>query len=266
MQDFYPQTLGDLLKAGLISTSYRILVTCGGTADQQALAAAGFKNVVISNLDSRLKGDEFAPFGWSYQDAERLDFPDGHFDLVVAHSGLHHCRSPHRALLEMYRVASKGVLVFEPRDGVLVRCGVRLGIGQDYEVAAVIANDGAYGGVENTAVPNYVYRWTPRDVQKTVQSFAPHARHTYRFFYALRAPGRSTGMKRGSWRLPVTRALDFALGRFASFFPAFANNMAFFVGKPHLPQDLQPWLRHDAGGLRLDPEYAAAHFGSSRRG
>ena len=264
MQEFYLQTLRDLLETGLISTSYRVLVTCGGTMDQQALAITGFRDVVISNLDTRLKGDEFAPFKWSYQDAERLEFPDNHFELVVAHSGLHHCRSPHRALLEMYRVASKGVLVFEPRDGVLVRCGVRLGLGQEYEVAAVVANDGAYGGVENSAVPNYVYRWTPRDVEKTIQSYAPHARHTFRYFYALRAPGSATGMRRGSWRLPLTRALNFGLARLARFFPAFANNMAFFVGKPALPDDLQPWLRESDGSLRLDGKYAAEHFGGAQ--
>ena len=231
--------------------------------DQQVLARAGFRDVVISNLDVRMKGDEFAPFQWSYQDAERLGFADNEFALVVAHSGLHHCRSPHRALLEMYRVASKGVLVFEPRDGLLVQYGVRLGLGQEYEVAAVVANGGAYGGVENSAVPNYVYRWTARDVEKTIQSYAPHARHTYRYFYALRAPRAATGMRRGSWRLPLTRTLDFALSRLARIFPAFANNIGFFIGKPALPRDLQPWVRQEDGALRLDEKYAAEHFGAA---
>ena len=264
MHEFYLRTLGDLLESGQISTSARVLVTCGGSMDQQVFARAGFQDVVISNVDTRLKGDEFAPFRWSFQDAERLEFPDSHFDFVVAHSGLHHCRSPHRALLEMYRVASKGVLVFEPRDGLLVRYGVRLGIGQEYEVAAVVANGGAYGGVENSAVPNYVYRWTARDVEKTIHSYAPHARHTFRYFYALRAPGAAGGMRRGSWRLPLTRALDFALTRFARVFPAFANNIGFFIGKPALPRDLQPWVREDDGVLRLDEKYAAQHFGPAR--
>ena len=49
----------------------------------------------------------------------------------------HHCHSPHRGLLEMYRVARRGVLAFEPRDTRLVRLGVRLGFGQEYEIAAV---------------------------------------------------------------------------------------------------------------------------------
>ena len=35
-------------------------------------------------------------------------FEDGAFDFVVVHQGLHHCHSPHRGLLEMYRVARRG--------------------------------------------------------------------------------------------------------------------------------------------------------------
>jgi SAM-dependent methyltransferase len=71
---------------------------------------------------------EFAPFLWSFQDAERLTFAENEFDFCIVHSGLHHCYSPHRALLEMYRVARVGLLVFEPRDGALVRLGMRLNV------------------------------------------------------------------------------------------------------------------------------------------
>ncbi len=74
------------------------------------------------------------------QDVERLGFTDRAFDFVVVHQGLHHCHSPHRGLLEMYRVARRGVLAFEPRDTRLVRLGVRLGFGQEYEIAAVAEN------------------------------------------------------------------------------------------------------------------------------
>src|SRR6266851_8888773 len=55
-------------------------------------------------------------------------------------SGAAYCHSPHRGLLEMYRVARRGVLAFEPRDTRLVRLGVRLGFGQEYEIAAVAEN------------------------------------------------------------------------------------------------------------------------------
>jgi ubiquinone/menaquinone biosynthesis C-methylase UbiE len=44
------------------------------------------------------------------QDAENLSYDDRAFDLVVVHAGLHPCYSPHRALLEMYRVARRCVV------------------------------------------------------------------------------------------------------------------------------------------------------------
>jgi ubiquinone/menaquinone biosynthesis C-methylase UbiE len=63
-------------------------------------------------------------------DAERLTYGDGSFDVVIAHAGLHHCHSPHRALLEMYRVARKAAIAFESRDSRLIRTAVRLGLVQ----------------------------------------------------------------------------------------------------------------------------------------
>ena len=83
MDDFYDQTLTKLVQRGILDPGMRILVTCGGTADRDVFFRLGFKNVTISNVDSRMKGDEFAPFAWSYQDAENLQFPDGDFDFVV---------------------------------------------------------------------------------------------------------------------------------------------------------------------------------------
>ena len=42
----------------------------------------------------------FPPTPGDFQDAEQLDFTDAEFDVVIAHSGLHHAQSPRRALLE----------------------------------------------------------------------------------------------------------------------------------------------------------------------
>ena len=73
-------------------------------------------------------GRERRPVSWSFQDAERLEFDDGEFNMVLVHSGLHHAQSPHRALLEMYRVARTGIVCFEPIDNPVTRLGVRLGL------------------------------------------------------------------------------------------------------------------------------------------
>src|SRR5256885_1555796 len=188
MDDFYLTILKALLKDGILTREMRILVVCGAVPDKDALRREGFANVTISSLDERYDKQEFAPYVWSFQDAEKLSFGDGEFDFCIAHNGLHHCHSPHRALLEMYRVAKKGVLVFEPRDSLLARFGVYLGFGQEYEVAAVVGNGLKFGGVRNTFMPNYVYRWTEREIEKTVRSFRPWGKHRFIYRYAFTAP------------------------------------------------------------------------------
>src|SRR5258708_4206359 len=212
----------------------------------------GFESAVISNLDSRMTGDEFAPYDWSFQDAEQLDYDDEQFDFCIAHSGLHHCRSPHRALLEMYRVARFGLVVFEPLDNAVCRLGVRLGLGQEYELAAVAGNDYAYGGLKNTPIPNYVYRWTEREIEKAIQSYAPVGKHRFRYFYRLRVPWERTQLM-NSHLLYLAFAVLTPLARlFTLVFPRESNNFAFVVQKPDLPGGLFTWLKPESDDIRLD--------------
>ena len=69
-----------------------------------------------------------------------------------------------------------------------MRVAVKLGAVDEYELAAVAAHGLRSGGVANTSTPNYVYRWSEREVEKTVASFAPHARHRIRFFREFELP------------------------------------------------------------------------------
>jgi SAM-dependent methyltransferase len=239
MDAFYSETLGQLLRDGWMRLDSSVLVVCGEMSDRDVFDGLGFRRVTISNLDARGAEDRFAPYAWSMQDVEALEFEDGAFDFVVVHQGLHHCRSPHRGLLEMYRVAKRGVLAFEPRDTALVRLGVRLGFGQEYEVAAVAANALQSGGVSNSATPNFVYRWTEREIEKTIRTFRPAGLAEVRYFSALRVPKeRMRSMKNrlvaGSlWALlPVVRL-------FAKVFPGQSNCFAFAVTKV---RELHPWM------------------------
>jgi SAM-dependent methyltransferase len=239
MDDFYSETLRRLLDDGWLGLDNSVLVVCGGRYDRDVFHALGFRKVTISNLDSRMTGDEFAPYPWSMQDAEDLRFEDGTFDFVVVHQGLHHCHSPHRGLLEMYRVAKRGVLAFEPRDTRLVRLGVRLGFGQEYEIAAVAGNGLQFGGVGNSATPNFVYRWVEREIEKTIRTFSPEGRAKFRYFSALRVPKeRMRSMKNRlvagalGVLLPVVRL-------FAKVFPRQSNCFAFAITKVGT---LHPWM------------------------
>ena len=189
MQSF----LSEILRKTGIPRDQSVLVVCGGEFDRDTLLEEGYTAVTISNLDDRVRGDEFAPYAWSFQDAEALSFPDRSFDYCIVHAGLHHCASPHRALLEMYRVARHGVLAFEARDSLLMRMAVRAGRVPVYETCAVRSHNFRYGGVRNTGVPNYIYRWTETEVEKTIASYAPHAPHQRRTSGGHQHPADSEG-------------------------------------------------------------------------
>jgi SAM-dependent methyltransferase len=242
MGDFYSETLGELLKSGWMTRDSSVLVSCGGKHDRDVFHDLGFRNVTISNLDSRMVGDEFAPYGWSRQDAEALSFEDEAFDFVVVHQGLHHCYSPHRGLLEMYRVARVGVLAFEPRETGLVRLGVKLGFGQEYEIAAVAANEMKLGGVANRATPNFVYRWTEREIEKTIHAYAPEGRAEFRYFSALRVPADRIWMMKNRVAAVALRALLPVVKVLAKVFPSQSNCFAFAVSKV---KELHPWMKSE---------------------
>ena len=104
--------------------------------------------------------------------AQNLPFKDNSFDCVLVHAGLHHCQMPHKALCEMYRVAKKRVLDMEAQDSLVVRIFAKLGFLLDYETDAIDKGSGM-GGVNCTSVPNYVIRWTKREVEKTISSYDP---------------------------------------------------------------------------------------------
>jgi len=251
MTDHYQEALLKLINKGLLDRHMRILVGCGGTHDRDTLIALGFKNVTISNLDVRVDGSQFSPYAWSFQDVENLTFKDHEFDFCVVHDGLHHCHSPHRGLLELYRVAKGGVLVFEPRDTLLSRLGVKLNFGQEYEVGAVFANDSVYGGVRNSGVPNYVYRWTEREIEKTIASYAPWARHRFIYFRQMRIPWGHYRLMKNKLKLaaiilalPVLRILTW-------LFPRQSNTFGFAVIKP-ADRDMHPWLQRNNGEFKLN--------------
>lgn len=255
---FYQEVLADLLTRNTLDRQMRILVVAGAGPDRDILRRCGFENVVISNLDTRMNGSELAPFEWSFQDAENLTFEDGSFDFSIVHSGLHHCYSPHRALLEMYRVARKGLLMFEPCDSLLSRVGLLLRVGQEYEHASV---NGSHGGVGNSPIPNYVYRWTEREIVKTINSFAPYGKHRFRFYHKTRTPWGQLRRRRYKWSLSLVLVSLPILKILALVFPKQTNNLAAVVLKPDLPADLHPWLVWGEGTIKANKPWLANRYG-----
>lgn len=238
---FYRHVLEQLLEDGTFRRDMTVLVVAGGTADRDAFHSLGFEHVTISNVDESVAAEALAPYEWSYQDAENLDFPDGSFDVTVVSAGLHHCRSPHRALLELYRVGRVAALALESRDSMLMRLAIRLGAVDEYELAAVAAHGLRSGGVANTSTPNFVYRWSEREVEKTVASFAPYARHRIRFFREFELPEALLETDRGS-RASLLRLAWPVVEGITRVLPRQANLFAFAIEKPDPERDLQPWM------------------------
>lgn len=239
---FYLDTVLHLLDEGWLEASSSVLVVAGSNVDYEVLRAAGLGDVTISNLDERMAGDEFRPYRWSFEDAEQLSFGDDTFDACLVHQGLHHCRSPHRALLEMYRVARRGIVVFEPQETSITRLGVRLGLGQEYEHAAVRDHGLRFGGVQNSAVPNYVYRWTEREIRKVLATNDPVGRPQLRCFRDLRLPeGRIQSVRSRPARSLLRAALPVVRAGFRVF-PRQANTLAVVADKLDSHGDLHPWL------------------------
>lgn len=264
MQDFYAEVVEQLLRAGILDTDMKILVVCGGQKDLKVLRELHFRDVVISNVDPRPSPEQFAPFAWCYQDAEQLSFADASFDFCLVHSGLHHCYSPHRALLEMYRVARKGVLVFEPYDNVITRLGVRLNIGQAYEHASVVNNGFAYGGVANSAIPNYIYRWTQREIIKTIRCYAPQVDSDIRFIHKMRIPWNQLRARTNKTGYLLIRAAQPALKLIEAWFPGQSNCFATVIRKPEVPGKLHPWLHTVDGSVRLNEQWLTDRFHGRR--
>ena len=166
------------------------------------------------------------------------------FDAVLVNAGLHHCRSPHRALLEMYRVARRLVVVIEARDSALMKLMVCAGFALEYETPCGPATNFTAGGVRNSPIPNYVYRWTERDVEKTIRTFEPERQPRIEYFYGVElhadyvasfSPLRGKMLRMAQ---PLARMMELVA-------PRQGNCFAFAIHKPPIGESLQPWLTLD---------------------
>ncbi|MGH8515830.1 MAG: methyltransferase domain-containing protein [Panacagrimonas sp.] len=246
---FVERVLREMLESGQLRLDDRILAVCSDSAERDLFLSIGFREVTISNLDPRLSEDHCKPYRASCQNAMSLTFEDRAFDFAFVSDGLHHCSSPHRALVEMYRVAGKGVIVIESRDSLLMRAAVALGLSQEYEVSAVQYNNSELGGVDNSEIPNFIYRWTEREFVKSIRANHPVGRHRFHFVYGFNVPGFSMRSDR------VAKAVKLGLNLMAGVLSLIArrqgNAFAMIALRPTVPADLWPWLSLENGKVRM---------------
>jgi SAM-dependent methyltransferase len=261
----YAEVVQWAISQGAVSRKSKVLVVCGGVVDRDTLLTLGFTNVSITNIDPRQDPAIFAPFHHGSQSAETLTYDDDTFDFGIVHEGLHHCGSPHRALLELYRVCREGLMFVEPVDNLLTRLATIAGFGQQYECATVVQGGHEYGGVNCTGVPNHIYRWTKREVEKTIRSFNPTATPRMVFTYRLFVPWDQLLWRRSMARYAIVKAAAFPICGLQRLFPSIlANNMVGLVSKPRVPQDLHPWLELSNGTVISNRKWFDAEFDDTR--
>lgn len=257
-ETFYLNCVCNLIK----DKDCSILVCGGGTLDKNIFEELGFHDVTISNLDSRMNENEYNPFKWKYENAESLSFSSESFDYVVIHAAIHHASSPHKVINEMYRVARKGVLAFEARDSVIMRLLEKLGVTQVYEHAAVFYNDSKYGGVNNTEIPNYIYRWTEREIEKTIASYAPYCKHKFIYKYGTAFPCTPESENKGKYKVLLLRFIRPLFYVFVKLFPKQQNLFSFYIEKPVILNSLFPWLILDnnTGKIAFNKEWGGKKY------
>lgn len=253
---FVQDVLGRMLGESMLHRDHSVLAVCAGPAERDVFMGLGLTNVTLTNLDPRIAAADVAPFAWDIEDAQRLSFGDRTFDIVFVADGLHHCRSPHGALLEMYRVAKRGIVVVESRDSLMMRLANRLGLSPEYELEAVFDHEGKAGGLDNSAVPNFIYRWTEREFRKVVRSYNPRGRHVFRFYYGLNLPRETAEFRKNPAKSIAISLAAPLVGLITRVLPRQCNSFAMVALKPTLPGDLWPWLRWQGDEAALDMDFA----------
>lgn len=180
-EDKRKQLFLDVLKSYLrkeqIDLDASALVIGASPADCRVLRRAGFRHLVPSNISAEAVDEPGVPKADLLEiDVEDMRLAKESYETVIAYEVLHHCRSPHRGLCEMLRVARKHVIFLEPNESFMMRALVGMKMSFPYELPAVIDHNGLSGGVRNTCIPNFVYRWNEREVWKTVASAMPEFR------------------------------------------------------------------------------------------
>jgi len=241
---FVKNTLDDLTKSGRFDPeNHTLLSICADPRDAKMFHDFGLRKVTLSNLtrveDRASQTDEFG-FDWKYMDAQDMTLEDDSYDFVFVSAGLHHCKWPHRAVAEMYRVAKKGIIIFEARDSSLMRFGQTIGLVKEFELNPTLRETLEFGGLNGGEVPNFVYRWTEKEFEKTIRSMDPTLDQEYRYYYDYRVNPR---------RIPSSMRFiaDPAIAVLKTFLRRQGNSFGMVA---IIPDDIEtatfPWLSRNA--------------------
>jgi SAM-dependent methyltransferase len=257
------------LNACHINANEKLLVIGGSWQDIELLIYAGFKDLTLSNYRPGPVEDSHTNLRAEVKqltiDAEQIDLPDGSFDCIFAHEVLHHCRSPHRAVCEMLRVASKHVVLLEPNDSLAMRLLTWAGFSFPYEIFSVVYHGYEAGGVRDSCIPNFIYRWNKNEMRKTVSSYlAEHVFVVHAYpYWDFNVDGEELSMRKetriqaitsiigAKTFLIVLRALQIVLNGIPIL--RYQGNKFFCCIEKK--GQLRPWLTVEDGKIALKPRF-----------
>ena len=245
---FYEKIINKII----IDKNSKILVVGGTKYDSNIFKNNSFLNVTIGNLD---RETDYTPYKHTIQDLRKLTLENDSFDYVVANACIHHTSKPHQAILEMYRVSSKGIIVIEGNDSLFIKITNFFGLSQEYELSAIISGEYNHdlGGVDNTNVPNFVYRWTEREVYKLISCYEPQFTHKIEFYYDSDFEGYKN-VKKMRLINPILFLLEMAAKVYFLFFKKEKNLFSFFVNKKD--RKLNKWIKNfENNNTKIDREY-----------
>lgn len=255
MKKLYEKLLSEALKLKIIHINSKILVVGGGMNDVNSLLKFGFKNAIISNVEPLGDTKSYGPYNWVKADLNLLPFDNDSFDLVIVSASLHHLSSPHRGLCEMLRVSKKVIIVIESSDNLLMKISKKLKFVPNYEIEAILKN--GKGGVENSHIPNFIYRWTRQEIIKAVNSYLPHISNKFYFYYNYQFPiERLKKSRRLIFKL-ITPILKFFVWLISIFFPKQANELGIIIVKGN---KLKKWLKGRLNKPQLDLNFIRRNY------
>ena len=177
---FYKKNFEDF-----VEKKSNILIISASSKEINVLKELGYYNFSITFHDSNEK-EKLTELGFEENknlfkaDIRNLPFENNAFDYVITNATIHHVDIPHKAVTEMYRISSKGTLIIESNDSIVMQLATKMKLAEEFEISSV---EGNTGGLLDTGIPNYVYRWTEREVQKLLMAFDPKNINTIYFNY-----------------------------------------------------------------------------------
>jgi hypothetical protein len=165
----------------------------------------------------------------------------------------------------MLRVARRHIFFFEPNDSFCMQLLTMAKFSFPYEIPAVVDHEFTSGGVDDTHIPNFIYRWNSNEVFKTASSylaereFVCHSSAYWDFYVNERELAARKQTRIGAITDAIGAGNFMKLLRLAELgmnlvSPLRSQGNKFFAGIVKLPQ-LRPWLKVDSGGIAFDRDF-----------